>query len=251
MLIRASNKFLRLFGYSLRKNAITLPFDISAEKEFLEVYDQCKPYTMTSVERVYSLYQAVKYTLDNQLPGEFVECGVWKGGSSMLIALVLKKYGATDRKIYMYDTFEGMSEPTEADKAVTGETAKQLLDEQDKMKENSIWCYSTLDEVKSNLAKTHFPKENLVFIKGKVEETLPNIKPEKISLLRLDTDWYESTKIELELLYPRLAENGILIIDDFGHWQGAKKAVLEFFERQNNKPFINRIDYSGRLIIKK
>ena len=146
----------------------------------------------------------MNYIFKNNLPGDFVECGVWKGGSSMMIALMLKKHGFTGRKLYLYDTFEGMSEPTEADKTSQGEGAKELLSVQDKADDTSIWCYSSLDEVKKNLLSTGFSSGNIVFVKGKVEDTLPGTLPGKLSLLRLDTDWYESTKTELEHLYPLL-----------------------------------------------
>jgi hypothetical protein len=115
---------------------------------------------------------------------------------------------------------------------------------------SSVWCYSPLEEVKENLYSTGYPKDNLIFVQGKVEDTLPAIKPGKLSLLRLDTDWYESTRVELELLYPLLIEKGILILDDFGHWEGAKKAVVEYFQAQNRHPLLQRIDYTARLMIK-
>ena len=168
----------------------------------------------------------------------------------MLIALALKQWGIRDRQLYLYDTYEGMSEPTENDVAHTGATAAKLLDEQNKDVQESVWCYSSIDEVRSNLSLTGYPSDKIFFIKGKVEDTLLHQIPGKISLLRLDTDWYESTKIELEVLYPLLESKGILIIDDFGFWEGAKKAVVEYFERMQYKIFLNRIDFTGRLMIK-
>ncbi|RYF77836.1 MAG: macrocin O-methyltransferase, partial [Chitinophagaceae bacterium] len=191
-----------------------LPKDIN-DPEFLELYKLCKPYTMTTVERLYALYNAVRYVLDKNIEGDFVECGVWKGGSSMMMAALLAKAGVTNRKIILYDTYEGMSEPTEADKDSTGETAAQLLQQQAKEDAASVWCYSSFDEVKSNLQKAGLPEDNIIMIQGKVEDTIPeNIPAQKIALLRLDTDWYESTKHELIHLYPLLTANGILIIDD-------------------------------------
>jgi len=143
-----------------------------------------------------------------------------------------------------------MSEPTESDKTSTGKNASDLLQQENKEDTSSIWCYSSLEEVKSNLFSTGFPRENIFFIKGKVEDTLKENLPGKLSLLRLDTDWYESTKTELELLYPLLKEKGVLIIDDFGHWEGAKKAVVEYFEKNKLNPFLFRIDFTGKLMIK-
>lgn len=250
MIIRILNKVVGSVGYELRKKMEPIPNDIVNDKEFMLLYGRCKDYTMTTVERMYSLYQSLNYIFENKIPGDFVECGVWKGGSSMLMAFMLSQRGITDRKLYLYDTFEGMSEPSELDMTSTGENATDLLQQENKEDSSSVWCYSSIDEVKRNLYSTGFPKENIIFIKGKVEDTLKENLPGELSLLRLDTDWYESTKTELELLYPLLKENGVLIIDDFGHWDGAKKAVVEYFERNKLNPFLFRIDFTGRLMIK-
>lgn len=244
------NKAIKPFGLEIKKIAKRVPADISTDLFFMNLYEQCKPFTMTSVERMYALYQSLNYILENELEGDFVECGVWKGGSSMLMALYLKEKGITDRKLYLYDTFEGMSAPTEADKTFSGEYADQLLQTQSKLDDKSIWCYSSIDEVRANIKTTGYPDENIFFIKGKVEDTLLQNLPGNISLLRLDTDWYESTKIELEVLFPLLNPKGVLIIDDFGHWEGAKKAVLEFFNKEKISPLLHRIDLTGRILIK-
>ena len=237
-------------GYQIGRVQQDLPIDISADKRFLNLYERCREFSMTSVERMYSLFQAVNYILDHDIAGDFVECGVWKGGSSMMMALALQERNVQDRKIYLYDTFEGMSEPTELDKTQGGDKASALLQIQRIDDEKSIWCYSSLDDVKKNLFSTGYPQNKIEFIKGKVEDTLSGQMPGPLALLRLDTDWYESTKLELELLYPLLNKSGILIIDDFGHWEGAKKAVVEYFAKSNEAPFLNRIDFTGRLMIK-
>ena len=250
MASRLIDKIFSRLGYISTKKAAEPPLDITMDKAFMEIYLQCSPFTMTSIERMYALYNAIGYVLRKDIPGDFCECGVWKGGSSMMMALTLLKHNVSNRKIYLYDTFEGMSEPTEEDRALTGETADSLLESQDKFKDQSVWCYSGIDEVKKNLLSTGYPADQLVFIKGKVEDTLPVQTPGKLALLRLDTDWYESTKIELRLLYPELQESGVLIIDDFGHWEGAKKAVVEYFSANNDNLFMQRIDYTGRLMIK-
>jgi O-methyltransferase len=250
MIIRTANKVLNKFGFKIVRKGENLPVDISNDVTFMGLFSQCRAYTMTSVERMYSLYLSLNYVIDNNVGGDFVECGVWKGGSSMLISLFLKQKGITDRKIYLYDTFEGMSEPSEMDKTSNGELASVLLKDQEKENEESIWCYSSIEEVKNNLHLTGYPLENIIFVKGKVEDTLAGNLPGKLAILRLDTDWYESTKIELELLYPLLNLNGIMIIDDFGFWEGAKRAVIEYFDKIGKTPLLHRIDFTGRLIIK-
>ncbi len=217
----------------------------------MDLYRQCKEYSMTSLERMFGLYQAVCYIIKNNIPGDFVECGVWKGGSAMMMALILNRYHETNRKLYLYDTFEGMSEPTEMDKTAKGTEAAALMkNKRNKESDTSVWCYSPLEEVKKNLLFTGYPEEQIQYIKGKVEDTLHLHLPGKLALLRLDTDWYESTRAELQFLYPLLEKKGVMIIDDFGHWEGAQKAVMEYFESIHEQPLLQRIDYTGRLMIK-
>jgi O-methyltransferase len=181
--------------------------------------------------------------------GDFVECGVWKGGSVMMMALVLKALGVTDRNIYLFDTFEGMTPPTNADVDHSGASADALLAKSGR-DENHIWAYSPIDEVRLNLEKTGYPMERFIFVRGDVRETIPQQGPDKIAILRLDTDWYESTRHELEGFFPRLEERGVLIIDDYGHWRGASKAVDEYFSAQAVKYLMHRIDYTGRVLMK-
>lgn len=221
------------------------------ESEFWEIFKLCKPYTMTSAERMYSLYQSVNYVLKNEIPGAFIECGVWRGGSSMLVAQLLSRRGIIDRTIVLYDTFEGMSEPTEKDLDLSGNNAGNLLDVTKDNKETSVWCLADLDDVKQNMALTEYPMEQIVFVKGKVEDTIPSQMPfDQIALLRLDTDWYESTKHELIYLYPVLTERGVLIIDDYGHWEGCRQAVDEYFQANDDSILLNRVDYTGRVGVK-
>lgn len=214
------------------------------------LYEVVRPYTMTSFERIVSLIRATNYIIDNEIKGDFVECGVWRGGSSMVIAKILADRAIKNRKLLLYDTFEGMVEPAEIDKTYDGVLASKLMNEESK-EQSVVWAYSPLEEVKSNIAKTGLDTKQVKFVKGDVSETLLNNLPEDISLLRLDTDWYESTKLELEKLFPIVTPNGIIIIDDYGHWEGCRKAVDEYFAKLEEPYFFNRIDYTGRLIIKK
>lgn len=253
------DKFLkkRLIDNHIKKSIIfgrgnikeTFPSDFSEEEK--KHISFVKEMTMTSPERLVSLSRAVEYISKNNIIGDIVECGVWRGGSMMLAAKKLISLNETNRHLFLFDTFEGMSAPDSRDvSAIDNISAKILLDETDKMQGDNVWCYSSLDEVKSNLRTTQYPEENIHYFKGRVEDTLPEKIIGSIALLRLDTDWYESTKHELEVLYDQLVEGGILIIDDYGHWSGSKKAVDEFIEKRKLTIFLNRIDYTGRIAIK-
>jgi O-methyltransferase len=221
------------------------------DAEFGDIYARCKRYSQSSKERMYALYKATRYIVASKIPGDFVECGVLKGGSTMMMAYTLLEMQETIRRIYLYDTFEGMPQPSKDDYLLSNKDNRYYaIDEWRKKQkiDHNEWDFSPLSEVKANMLSTGYPKEYVVFVKGKVEDTIPNTIPHNIALLRLDTDWYESTKHELIHLYPLISPNGVLIIDDYGYWVGAKKAVDEYF---SNMPILlNRIDNTGRIGIK-
>jgi len=207
---------------------------------------------MTSPERLWATISATKYVIKKNIPGDFVECGVWRGGNSMAMALTLKSLDVIDRKLFLYDTFSGMTTPSHQDKDMMGVLAKDLLNNADKFNGNNVWAFASVKDVDNNMRGLNYPEENIRLIKGDVEITLKDesIIPRSIALLRLDTDWYASTKIELEVLFPRLAIGGVCIIDDYGHWQGARSAVDEYLEENNLFPLLCVTDYTGRLFIK-
>ena len=240
----------RLFGFEVLrqgKTEVDLP---DVPQDFTDTYNKVRPYTMTSQERIVALCEAVKYVHRFKIAGDIVECGVWKGGSMMAVADTLMKANDTSRNLYLFDTFEGMPPPTEDDIDIEGNTASSLLQNADESIEESVWCRANLGVVKQALNDTRYPENKVHLVKGLVENTIPDYAPESISLLRLDTDWYESTKHELEHLFPRLVKGGVLIIDDYGHWKGARKAVDEYLEQHNIPILLNRIDYTGRIAIK-
>lgn len=236
------NKCVRRLGYDV----VELPADLTAEEK--EVFLSVSPYTLTGGERVACLVRATKYIVENCIEGDFVECGVWRGGSMMAVAHTLKQLGDTTRKLYLYDTFAGMSQPTEKDIRFDGVGAQKIIETV--YKNAGAWCYAAKDEVTRNLLSTGYPESHIFLIEGKVEETIPQTLPAKICLLRLDTDWYESTRHELIYLYPKLVKNGVLIIDDYGHWLGSKQATDEYFEQHTLKPFLQRVDYTCRVAVK-
>jgi O-methyltransferase len=206
-----------------------------------------KPFTMTGVERIAALMNAVTYLITNRIPGDFVECGVWRGGSMMAVALTLLAHKDTSRTLYLYDTFEGMPAPTERDVSHEGTSARSQLERDPQG--TGVWCYAGLEDVQANLVSTGYPRDKIRFIKGKVQDTIPQVLPAHLALLRLDTDWYESTRHELNHLYPLLDPKGVLIVDDYGHWRGQRQAVDEYFREQKRQVYLHRIDYSARIAV--
>ena len=244
---------LRGVGFELRRiSADPAPrFDASVEETIAKVWntDITRTLTMTSPERLNAMIKAVEYIEANKIEGDIVECGVWRGGSMMASALTLQRLGSFSRYLYLFDTFDGMPPPTDADTDKFGQTAASLLATEER-ESSAVWAVANLECVKSNLATLDYPQNFIHFIEGTVETTIPNRAPESIAILRLDTDWYESTRHELEHLYPRLVEGGVLIIDDYGHWQGARKAVDEYIATNNIRIYLHWIDYTGRIAIK-
>lgn len=223
-----------------------LPPDLSQADT--DILLKVRPFTMTSPDRVVALIDAIRHLSVNKIPGAIVECGVWRGGSSMAAMLTLLSMEDSGRDIYLYDTFEGMSQPTAADVSHDGVSAAAQL--QVAPPGSGVWCNASLKDVKMNVLSTCYPESKIHYVRGDVMDTIPATAPDEIALLRLDTDWYESTKHELEHLFSRLHPKGILIIDDYGHWRGARKAVDEFFEDKRNQYYFHRIDYTGRLILR-
>lgn len=247
---RLIKKLARMLGLARVTACAEQSFPADVPVSLIAIYKRIKPYTMTSPERVLALCEAVRYIHEKNIDGDIVECGVWKGGSMMAVAETLLSLGESNRNLYLFDTYEGMAPPTGEDVDIAGVTAESLLEQSDKRNDDSVWCCASLEMVRSAVNSVGYPAEKIHFVKGMVEQTIPAGAPEKIALLRLDTDWYESTRHEMEHLFPRLAKGGVLIIDDYGHWQGARKAIDEYLEYNKIKMLLNRIDYTGRIAVK-
>jgi O-methyltransferase len=206
---------------------------------------------MGSVAGLVATLKAAHYVAENKIEGDFVECGVWRAGHAIIAAEVFRKYGL-DKKVWLFDTFSGMTEPTENDVRISDkQPALKRYIQNDRITHNN-WCYAPLEEVRENFAARNLLDDTVVFIKGKVEETLlhEENRPSEISILRLDTDWYESTRFELETLYPRITSGGCLIIDDYGFWSGSRKATDEYFDQLQTKPLLHVTDGSRRIAVK-
>lgn len=219
------------------------------------IIDEVRPHTMTSELRIEGLLQAVRYVVDRGISGAFAECGVWRGGSVLAMVRQLQRLGVEDRELYLYDTFEGMTAPTDRDTSRFDPPALSTWREATSRSQQP-WQELFNDQVfnethvASLLQSAGYPMERVHLIKGPVETTLPDQGPDQLAVLRLDTDWYESTLHELVHLYPRLSPGGVLIIDDYGHWEGCRQAVDEYFSTHAPPLLLQRVDYTGRMGVK-
>ncbi|MFE4452296.1 TylF/MycF/NovP-related O-methyltransferase [Streptomyces sp. NPDC056796] len=229
------------------KPAAKPQFPADYDDEAKDIIRAVKPYTMTSPERLNAFVLATRHIVRHSIPGDIVECGVWRGGSMQACARTLLTLGETGRDLYLFDTYEGMTPPTAEDLRRDGRPARELLDAQGK--DRPIWAVASLEDVQAGFEKVPYPKERVHYVRGKVEETVPGQAPEQISILRLDTDWYASTKHELAHLYGRLVSGGVLLIDDYGYWQGSRQAVDEFLEETGEQLLLLRMD-EGRIAVK-
>lgn len=232
----------------LRKQYRRRTGDIPAWQQ--EIRDSVRPFTMTSDERIFSLINAVTYVIQQGIPGAFVECGVWRGGSMMVIARTLLHHGHADRDLYLFDTFEGMTEPEAVDVDFEGNRAAAKYQATSSNPVGQRWSEAGLEDARRNLASTGYPSDRVHYCVGRVEDTLPAQRPDCVALLRLDTDWYQSTMHEMVHLYPAVSQHGIVVIDDYGHWRGSKEAVDEYLSKTGTRCYLHRVDYSGREFVK-
>ena len=246
----------QLTGYELRRarrgaiggsGATTGKIPADIDEDASAIIRAVGPYTMTNVEKLYAVITAARYVTRHEIPGAIVECGVWRGGSMQAIARALDAVGAHERDLYLFDTYEGMTAPGPRDRRSDGRTAADLLASYGKT--SRVWAYASLEDVQEGFRQVPYPQERLHFVKGPVEQTIPSQAPERIAVLRLDTDWYESTAHELAHLYDRLMPGGVLLLDDYGWWQGSREAVDEFMARTGARLYLSRTG-SGRVAIK-
>jgi O-methyltransferase len=246
-------KIINRAGYEVKRRSTggLTPVEISERERAIVEYVVDNRLSMVSKERLWATLMACKHVIDHQIPGDFVECGVWRGGNSLIAAALFSLMNAS-RNVTLFDTFGGMTAPTDYDKKTGSNSTVYDIFKRSKKHDHSTWCYASLEEVRSNLNKFGIDLGAVKFVQGDVSKTLNDVNnlPSEISVLRLDTDFYDSTKAELEILYPRLSIGGVLIIDDYGGWTGARKAVDEYFSTKASRPFLQYTDSTGRMGIK-
>jgi O-methyltransferase len=197
--------------------------------------------TMTSPQRCLRLWKQCQEIFQRKIPGAIVECGVWRGGSAALMALAARHYGET-RDFHLFDSFEGLPEPSAADDAASiaysgGRSSGQLVPIGE--------CTADVDQVKTLLFKNlDLDPAAFHFHIGWFQSTVPSASPaiDGIALLRLDGDWYESTKVCLEEFYPKLVSGGTIILDDYFAWKGCRDATEEYRARHDITTPMTRID---------
>jgi hypothetical protein len=239
---------LRRAGAKLTARPLPDPFAIPADCDpaTAAICRRVKPYTLTPPPRVMALCEAIRHLERAGIEGPIVECGVWRGGSMMAAALTLLELGSTRRDLYMFDTFTEMPRPDERDTHMSGKSGPEFFAEV--VQGDAVYDLLPLERVRELLEGTGYPRERLRFVPGLVEDTVPAEAPEEIALLRLDTDWYRSTIHEMRHLYPRIAPGGILIVDDYGEFAGARQAVDEYLAEDGRPVLLNRVDFSCRLV---
>jgi hypothetical protein len=261
-MVKASIKTL-LGGFGLeviRKSNIgneTCGFFNDFDREANEKIEIVRQHTMLPYTRLYSLYDQAVYCETEDIPGSFVECGTWKGGAVGLMALANLAHGQARRHIHLFDSFVGIPEPDEAvdgPKAIN--EAKQAGGGTQGRLEALTGLYEsagTLEDNRQLLEVTiRYDPGYLHYHQGWFQDTLPRKAGQtgEIAILRLDGDWYASTKVCLEYLFHRVVSGGFVIIDDYGRYDGCKKAVDEFLRSEGIRTYLHRIDSEGRYLVK-
>ncbi len=190
------------------------------------------PYTLCDSERIKSLINLSAYVNLEGIEGDFVECGTYKGGT----AAVLSKYMGAGRRLYLYDSFEGLPETSEKDGA---EAAKWVGK-----------CVGSVEDVKEVMKLVQTKDDQHVIRKGWFEQTFREALPNKVALLHCDADWYSSVMIVLDTFYPLIPEGGCIVLDDFGYWEGCREAFYDFCEKRGEKPLLERVGRSQAYWIK-
>lgn len=189
------------------------------------LFDKVRPYTMSSRLKLRSLKSLAELLNQNQVPGDFVECGTFKGGSAAVISTAL----TSERKIWLFDSFEGLPDVKEE---VDGADSKDWVGK----------CRAAEEDVLEALKTVGVSPEQYLIRKGWFQDTFKQTLPEQVALLHCDADWYDSVLLTLETFYDRIPPGGVVVLDDFGWWEGCREAFYDFCGKRNEKPLLERVD---------
>ncbi len=205
------------------------PFDAKIRQEGRDW--PCFGYTMTGHRRLENVQRCVQEVLDKGVPGDLLEAGAWRGGTTIFMRAMLKAHGVTDRKVWVADSFEGLPVP---------------VDQNDGADFSEIGILKvSLETVRANFERFGLLDDQVEFLPGWFSETLPNAPIERLAVLRLDGDMYSSTMDTLTSLYAKVSPGGFVIVDDYHSWESCRRAVHDFLDQHGLKPDIQSIDWAG------
>lgn len=249
-------KAAKSFGFEVHRlgnGTDTIPVEFEARDVRILNYVRDRKLTMAGQLRIIATINACKHAVLAEVPGDFVECGVWRGGNSLAAKMTFEAYDS-QKRVFLFDTFAGMTPPTKYDTSAYEKVDSQAQFKAGDRGKHNDWCFASLDDVRASFEASGVDMAGVAFVAGDVMKTLKVKKnlPQAISVLRLDTDFYDSTKAEMEVLYPLLSSRGSLLLDDFGYWDGARRAVTEYINAlpSSQQPLLNFTDTSGRMAIR-
>jgi len=237
----------RLLNLELASESKIFPIEFTERDKEIYNYVKSNKLTMVPHEGLINTILSANYVVKNGIVGDFVECGVWRGGNALAALMVFEALGS-EKLVWLYDTFQGMTEPSDDDFQLQSQELASVQFSKFQRDDHNAWCYASIEDVRKNISDSGVNISHAKLIQGDVMETLRDEEnvPTSICALRLDTDWYESTKEEMARLYPLVSKKGILIIDDYGYWNGSRKAIDEFFhETDYERPFLQVVYING------
>ena len=194
-----------------------------------------RAYTMIGMKRLNNLRFCIEKVLEQDIPGDFIEAGAWRGGATIYMRAILKSHQVTDRTVWVADSFEGLPSP---------DAENYPVDENAKLHEYEELAVS-VEQVQSNFDRYGLLDNQVQFLKGWFKDTLPDAPIEKLAILRIDADLYESTMQALENLYPKLSPGGYVIIDDYVFYERCRIAVNDYRREHGIEEEVKNIDWSG------
>ncbi|MEQ9620629.1 TylF/MycF/NovP-related O-methyltransferase [Coleofasciculus chthonoplastes] len=207
--------------------------DLDPMLKVIPELERLNSYSLSRLQVLKKLYSLGQDVVNRKIPGDFVECGVCNGGSAAAIA---SAFGNTERKVWLYDSFMGLPAAKEIDGSDAAKYFGRFVGAEEKVQEA--------------MRIVHFPEENYIIRKGWFENTFNEPLPQAVSILHIDADWYDSVMLSLKTFYERVADGGVIILDDFGHWEGCREAFYDFIAQHDLKPLLERCGHTQAFWVK-